>query len=103
MEGKMELDMRWADMNSGIEREKVIEVVTAEFLRMLERNRMVSPATAADRTGYSKKAIYSMLSREKSNLVLSQEIVIGYPEIGLAVGEPIVCSRCGRLPHFGRN
>lgn len=87
----------------GLQRGEAIEIVTVAFLRFLERNRTVSCSEVADRVaGGSRETVSRLLSREVPSLALAQRIIDAYPEIGLEIGEPVVCNRCGRLPHFPR-
>jgi len=87
-----------------LDRGQAIEIVTVAFLRWLERHRTVMLADVAERVaGGNRPAVSRFVSRETPSLAVAQRIVDAYPEIGLEVGEPIVCSRCGRLPHFPRS
>lgn len=87
-----------------IDRAQTIEVVTVAFLRWLERHRSVMLAdVAAEVAGGNRPWMSRFVSRETPNLSLAQRIINVHPEIGAEIGEPIVCSRCGRLPHPPRS
>lgn len=87
-----------------IDRAQTVEIVTVAFLRWLERHRGVMLAEVADQVASGDRPTVSrFVSREVPSLAIAQRIVDAYPEIGAEIGEPIVCTRCGRLPHFPRS
>ena len=82
----------------GITRAEAIEQVRVNLLRYLELHRNVTPSDVAARTGYTKRMIWRFLRKDCPSLVLSQKILMCYPEVG--DGLAFICPHCGRLPHF---
>lgn len=89
----------WFGLNRGIERQDVIDAVHAELLRHMARAHIANASQIAVDTGYAVRSIYGFVAKQPAdmNLNLAQALVLAYPEIGLRIGEPIVCRCCGRI------